>query len=131
MLNLFFINKKGYNNIILYKLKKTPLHPTQIASVCILLSLATVLLTVTALGVLRTYAPPAIVLRHDEHFQMPVDLRLIRVLPQKLQWYLDGKRRLWKGGRDGVRYVCIYSLITQQFCAKIRPHTLSYSLPVL
>ena len=27
MLNLFFINKKGYNNIILYKLKKLPLSP--------------------------------------------------------------------------------------------------------
>jgi len=58
------------------------------ASVCNLRRRAMVERTVTAEGVLSTYAPPAMVFLQDLHFQIPVTWRLMASLPQNVQWYL-------------------------------------------
>ena len=45
--------------------------------------------TVAALAVFKRYAPPAMVLWHDLHFQIPVQARLTLSFPQKTQLYLE------------------------------------------
>lgn len=52
---------------------------------CIFLNRFMVDRAVTAEGVERVYAPPAIVLPQEEQFQIPVATRLTRFFPQKEQ----------------------------------------------